>query len=151
MSSDGLHVRSHKRVTRKFIAPVKGPRSFPIEVTACPETRYRYLGHEVFSQGSRSDGNSNRCLFQPVKDGAKKVGATRFERATFWSQTRRSTRLSYAPIGDFGDRLQDSGLWRKVHFRKAWLEAARCRTRIPISLRGLVRHCQAVRALAGRR
>ena len=29
----------------------------------------------------------------------KKVGATRFERATFWSQTRRSTRLSYAPKG----------------------------------------------------
>ncbi len=25
------------------------------------------------------------------------VGATGFEPATFWSQTRRSTRLSYAP------------------------------------------------------
>ncbi len=26
-----------------------------------------------------------------------KIGATRFELATFWSQTRRSTKLSYAP------------------------------------------------------
>lgn len=33
----------------------------------------------------------------------KKIGATRFERATFWSQTRRSARLSYAPIRQFSD------------------------------------------------
>ena len=32
------------------------------------------------------------------------VGATGFEPATFWSQTRRSTRLSYAPkTGRVGD------------------------------------------------
>lgn len=28
------------------------------------------------------------------------VGATRFEHATSWSQTKRSTRLSYAPSTD---------------------------------------------------
>ena len=32
-------------------------------------------------------------LLQPLQS----VGATRVERATSWSQTKRSTRLSYAP------------------------------------------------------
>jgi hypothetical protein len=39
----------------------------------------------------------------PRKRRRRLVGAARFELATFWSQTRRSTRLSYAPDGRVGD------------------------------------------------
>jgi hypothetical protein len=34
-----------------------------------------------------------------------RIGATRFERATSWSQTRRSTKLSYAPLFRKGSNM----------------------------------------------
>ena len=37
------------------------------------------------------------------------VGAAGFEPATFWSQTRRATRLRYAPMGMAFDTRFDSG------------------------------------------
>ena len=74
----------------------------------------------------------------PAKCG-KKVGATGFEPATSWSQTKRSTKLSYAPkdrpSGDYYDRIERSGkeIRRKlktIHRRQSIVVAAQAISRL---------------------
>lgn len=47
-------------------------------------------------QGQKLAGNNCRVK-KALAGGLKKIGATGFEPATSWSQTKRSTKLSYAP------------------------------------------------------
>src|SRR5208283_84629 len=77
--------------------------------------RARILGHNRVGTAKFRVKRQNQTGNPP----SEMVGATGFEPATFWSQTRRSTRLSYAPktgrVGDGASRqvstLSSSVIW----------------------------------------
>src|SRR3990172_7126303 len=74
--------------------------------------------HRLGDGGSPAGGVRLPAI-APRKRRRRLVGAVRFELTTFWSQTRRSTRLSYAPAGPGRGRRSLLGVnvilgWRNI-------------------------------------
>jgi hypothetical protein len=70
--------------------PLQQPKRAPSGATCCGKSCFHpaKTGHS---------GPSMECSQRPCWVQEHVVGATGLEPATFWSQTRRSTKLSYAP------------------------------------------------------
>ena len=65
--------------------------------------------------GQKSEATRRACIYKPSQGKTtlkKVVGATGFEPATSWSQTRRSTKLSYTPMLLTVKYLQRCFRWR---------------------------------------